>query len=311
MKSFHLFRRTTGLNTIRDPAELVYDPATATVELAIAVNVDVERSGRRKSRRKGRTLLQAGEFHSGFPVGSQILCVQEYPTWASLFLFDPQSNAFTGIRSGLSKHRFTAYCDVNQQVYYSNGVENGIYANGVSAAWAMQAYSGPDTDLEFYDPPVASIIAVMGGFMMLAEGPIIWISEEFDYAAYNLANRYLDLVDDVTMIAPVADGAWVGTRKETLFMAGTTPALWQVAIRMAGGVRERSRSHRLITGTELGFDKVSANGYTWISDYGVCWGGPGGQIINLTEKRIHNADLAGVSGYCQLVGSRLIASIDP
>lgn len=310
-KRIPLHRVTPGLNTVSDPAELIHDPATGQVELAVAVNVDISRTGKRIASRKGRDLLESGEFHSGFCDGGDALCVREYPEWASLYLVDPTSGSLTGIRSGLSKHRPMTYCQVNDQIYYSNGNENGVYQNGASTAWTRGTYVGWESDKELYDAPVADIITVMGGFMLLAVGPVIWFSQEFDYSAYNLANRHLDLVDDVTMLKPVTDGCWIGTTQETIFMAGTNPSQWQVSLRMPYSVHRRAQSTKTVRGEKLGIQGLQGAGYLWLGSAGICWGGPMMQHVALTDRKINPDDLRGYSGTCQIVGNRVIAIVDP
>ena len=306
-----LFRATTGLNSVSDPIELVHDPETGMTELVVAVNVDVQKTGRRISLRKPWKQLVSGEFHSGYCFGGHMLCVQEHPAWASLYRVDPYTGALSGVRSGLTKHRHMTYCQVNDRIYYSNGEENGYYEDGVSYPWVRGEYFGHTTDKELFDPPIADIIAVMGGFMLLATGSEVWFSEQFDFSAYNLANRYIDLVAKVTMLRPVEDGCWIGTTHETLFMAGTIPAQWQVMLRLPYGVHERACSKKSVRGQDIGLEGLQGAGYLWLSSAGICWGGPAAQHFALTDKRINPADLLGITGTCEVLEGRVIAIVDP
>lgn len=306
-----IFRSTTGLNTVTDPAELVLNLETAAVELSQAVNLDISNTGRRISRRKGYSLLQTGEYHSGFWHGNDVLCVREYATSASLFRLTPETGAMVGLRSGLTKNRRMFYWAVNDLIYYTNGEQNGIYENMQSRAWTREDYVGWESDLDLVDAPVGDCIASYGGFMLISQGPVVWQSEEFDFSAYNLANRYHDLVEDVTMIRPVVDGTWIGTTTDTYFMTGRTPALWEVAFKTNHAVLKGAASARTIKGTDFGPDGLVGDGYFWLSSQGIVWGGPSTQHFVLTDKRIDPADLVGRTGTCEYFNNRVVAIIDP
>jgi hypothetical protein len=313
MKPVPLFRTTTGLNMVTDPAELTHDMKKGQVELSLAINADVTDTGTRISRRKGRAHLTAGNFSSGFAGPNDVLCVREDADCARLFRVDPYRGDLVGIRSGLTLNKPMAFCAVNQRIYYSNGVQTGIYQDGVSQDWVRsdETYDDWETDLDFADAPPATSIAVLGGYMLLAEHEIVWISREFDYSAYNLANRYYDWVDEVMMIQPVEDGVWIGTTREMLFLSGTDPSRWAVAARRPGGVLRNAVTAKSLTAQDLGIKELQGAGFAWTSSKGIIWGGPSGQFVNLTDKKIVDGWLAGLSGFCQVVGSRIIASVNP
>ncbi len=312
-KPIALFRGTTGLNTLDDHSELVHDLEEGVIELSLAVNVNVERSGRRISRRKGTVKKVSGDFHSGFAGVLDVLCVQEHPATAALYRVNGDYT-LTGLRDDLTKHQRMSYVEANGHIYYANGFENGFVENGVSYPWVRSEYVGHATVKELFDPPVGRHLAVMGGFMLIAQDEVLWVSEEFDFSAFNLANRYVDLVDRLVMVRVVVDGVWLATRKETVFLPGYDPEKWTIASKIPYGVKEYSATRETVPESRIGLQTpqgIQGNGYLWLSDNGICWGGPGGQFINLTERKIDPADLDGNTAAVGLFDDRVVFTIDP
>ena len=312
-KRIPLFRGTSGLNTMDDPAELVHDLETGEIELSRAVNVHIERTGRRISRRKGTVRKVSGSFHSGFAGSTGILCVQEHTETAALYRVN-SDYTLTGLRDDLTRFRHMSYAEANGRIYYANGRENGYVENGGSFAWLRSEYVGHVTDKELFDPPVGHHLAVMGGYMLIAEDNVLWVSEEFDYSAFNLANRYMDLIDRIVMVRVVNDGVWVATQSRTFFLSGLEPEKWAIAVTVPYGVQEYSSTEEAVPESRIGIQTpqgIQGNGYLWLSDRGVCWGGPGGQFINLTERKIDPADLAGNIAAAGLFDDRIVFTIEP
>jgi hypothetical protein len=310
MKKIPLFRATSGLNTVKAPGELVHDPEHGRVELSRAINVDISDSGTRITRRKGTTFLTAGSFHSGFCAGGDILCVQEHPAWSSLYRFNPSDRTLTGVRSGLTQNRRMAYCQVGGLTYYSNGVENGIYEDGVSRPWVKGEYVGHENFKELFDPPVGDHLEVIGGYMLIAEGPNLWVSEEFDSSAYNLANRRFTFEEPITMVKAVGDGVWIGTEKRTCFLSGTEPEKWSVTRDIPYGILSGSVTQQPVSATRLSLEGIDGEGFLWMSTRGVCWGGPGGTHVNLTERSLTPASLSGKFGTALKCMGKVVFTIE-
>ena len=120
----------TGLNTVVDPIRLPFDRETGISDLAVAVNVTVDETGF-ISRRDGFLKVRDEDSHSLFCDGGDCLFI----SGDTLYRLLPDYSVET-VRTGLSQGNRMAYTQVNDDIYYSNGVESGIVRlGGVHEDW--------------------------------------------------------------------------------------------------------------------------------------------------------------------------------
>lgn len=100
-------------------------------DLVTASNVDIDASGQ-LSRRAGRTLAVAGDYHSLWAEGDVCLMVGG----TTLYRVRPGYTT-EALRTGLTSGVRMAYCAVNERVYYSNGHASGVVEAGVSRSWGL------------------------------------------------------------------------------------------------------------------------------------------------------------------------------
>lgn len=110
-------------------------------DLMTADNVNIDASGQ-LSRRDGRTLALAGDYHSLWAAGD--LCLMVGGT--TLYRVQPGYTT-TALRTGLTAGAKMAYQAINERVYYSNGRESGVIEAGASRSWglAIPAHQGTAT----------------------------------------------------------------------------------------------------------------------------------------------------------------------
>jgi hypothetical protein len=315
-KQYLLLSGSTGLSTRVDTTRIPYDPEAGVQALAQAVNVDIDDTGRVR-RRQGFSELQAGSFHSLFCQGGHCLVIQEHTSTAALYRVS-QDGVLTGIRSGLTKGRRMSFHSVNSQIYYSNGIETGIYdeSTGASSPWAKNAniVDAIRVDREGYDPPPARNIASIGAFMLISDASspsVLWWSDPLNFSSFNLDDGHIDLAHPVTMLKAVRDGVWVGTDRETLFISGVTPGEWGIARRIPYGVNAFSGTHEPVSAVRLGLEHSEGEGFLWLSDRGVCWGGNGGQYVELGHEAVDWREWQGNTGGALLAEDKVIFTLEP
>jgi len=304
-----LYTGTSGLNTVLDPQRLSQgsDNDPGMIELAVAVNVSIDDRGM-VSLRKGSALAQLGEFHSLFCDGGDCFVIQERVSDAALMRVAADLS-ISEVWSGLTKNCRMSFTQVNYDTFYSNGQGNGYIRSGVSAAWPVGVYQGPDTNLHFSPAPVGNIVAFKpGGLMLIAVGPVLWINyAPFAFGLYNLRSGFVQFGSDITMICPVFSGVFVSDSERTWFLRGESwfdfvqepvadcPALkWSLATEK---VRVRDMGDM---GVEMpGFGRV------WASTEGVCVGMDDGTMINLTKEKI-NYPGGHDTGACLITDTHII-----
>jgi len=138
------------------------------------------------------------------------------------------------------------------------------------------------------------------GRMLVADGPVLWLSEAYALERFNYATGYVQYPQDISIVEPVTDGVWVAA-DQTYFLRGIgTAELSQARILEYGA----------IFGT--GCDVPGTPNKAWHTPRGMVLAGPGGSIKNLTEANVAmgNAD-SGASIVREHDGLRLfMASLD-
>ena len=292
MKPVQLYSGSSGLNTIIDPQRLSQGSKNAPgiIELAQAVNVSIDERGL-VTLRQGATLVTVGSFHSLFAVdgGGECFAVQEGASDASIVRVNSDLSTSV-IRSGLSQGRRMAWAQSGTDTFYSNGVQTGFVRDGVSAAWPVQEYHGPDADMQFATAiPAASHIAFMaGGQVLLAVGSAIFANHApFQYGLFhpgrgNVAN----FESDVAMLATVQGGFFASDGRRTWFFRKLDDWYqYRQELVDTSTVIDGSLAHDRVKLSEIGFD-LPGFGRVWASTGGICIGTDDGQVFNLTKSKV-------------------------
>lgn len=288
VKPITLYKGTVGLNTVLDPQRLSQGTRDnpGIIELAQAVNVSIDDRGL-ASLRQGATLAAAGEFHSLFCDGGDCFVIQERASDAALMRVNADLST-TGVRSGLTKNRRMAWGQIGGDTFYSNGLQNGFVRDGVSAAWPVGAYQGPEVDMQFAAAPAADHIAFMaGGQLILAKGAEVYINHEpFQYGLFNYRKGYIGFASPVSMLCPVQAGFFASDGAATWFFRKMDG--WYVYKQELVDdvpVIEGSLAHNRVHLREIKID-LPGFGRIWCSVQGLCLGTDDGMVINLTKEAV-------------------------
>jgi hypothetical protein len=313
VKLVTLYTAAVGLNTRLDPQRLTQGVKDhpGLVELSQAVNISIDDRGL-VSLRNGDTLAQAGEFHSLFCDGGDCFVVQERSEDAAIMRVVSLSPVvLEGVRSGLAKGQRMAWCQVNDDTLYSNGLQNGFISSRVSYPWPAGTYTGPDADISFEtSAPVADHIGfVPGGQLLLAEGPAVWINHyPFQFGLFSKRHGYIGFDSDVAMLATVRDGFFASDANRTWFFRKQEGWYnYRQELVENAPVQLGSLAHDKVPLRDAGID---ANGFgrIWASARGVCLGMDDGGFVNLTEEKI-NYPTGYVRGACLVRDKKVIHSV--
>lgn len=281
MNQINIFSGTSGLNTKLDPVRIQFNPETGISDLAEAVNITVDDSGR-ASRRPGRILLQEGIFHSLYGNGSFGFVVQERVDDAAIMQISTDYS-LSGVRSGLTKNLRTSFCLVDDKIFYSNGIENGVIENGVSSAWPTNEHVGPTTSKYFTTAPIGSHIAWFSGRVWVSKDNIVWYSEPYAYGKFDMARGFIMFDSNVRMVKPVNTGIFISDNKKTYFFRGTNPKEMVQKTVSNCPAHEWSEAIDLI---DLSYKEIVGDSAIWSSDEGLCIGTEDGEIINISKLKI-------------------------
>jgi hypothetical protein len=310
-KAVEHLRRTIGLNNRLDPERLQEGSRENgyAVELADAENISIDDRGL-ISLRPGSTRLVSGSFSSCFCDGGDCFLVQERTSDSAILRivsFDPFVTA--GVRSSLTKGLRMAWAQTGADTFYSNGTENGYIRAGVSAAWPVNTYRGPDDDRAFMTSiPVASHIAFrQHGQILLAIGSAILANHApFQFGLFNARSGFVAAFEsNVTMVATVRDGFFASDTKKTWFFRQTEE--WYNYRQELVEDAPSLPSSLAINRVKLEDAGINAPGFgrVWASTKGVCIGTDDGVLYQRTDEKFVYPS-GKVAGACLVTDSDII-----
>jgi len=300
-----LFTGTSGLNTVEDPVRIAFDPEVGVTDLSIAVNIDIDDTGR-ISRRKGLRELKNGEFHSVFCDRGDCFTIEERTSDAALKQI-ATDYSLTGLRSGLTKDKRMSFAQVGKATYYSNGIENGVIEDSISIPWPVQSHVGAETSRSFSSAPVGTHLTHFAGRMWIIDGPMLWYSEPFAYGKFDLSRNFFWFGSDLRMVKSVSTGLFVSDSTAIYFLQGTNPKEMHQDEIFSSPAHEWSDAIGLVDGNDLGIPEFGLCAI-WSSDKGLCLGVKDGSVHNLTvDKLIYPS---GTKGASLINGSKIINTVE-
>lgn len=264
-------------------------------ELAAAVNVDLDDAGQLR-RRRGYERRHTGNHHSLIDVGGRCFVVRD----GVLGELSEDLSFREILPVGPTK---LCYVRVGPVVYFSSETIAGKIVNGQYQPWGEQR--GPqwlspvmrptDTLGEVAGkvlraPPRATAMGHYKGRIYLAAGPVLWATELYNYEAVDATRNFMPFEDDITMVAPVGDGIYIGTTRDLQFIQGT----------LADGLERRTIfSYGVVPGSlvQVPYSRVDprardgrpmpeGEGPVFLTAGGVCLGLENGDVFNLTQGRV-------------------------
>lgn len=239
-----------------------------------AFNVDVTQQGAIKTREGYALGLAGDDCHSGWaPVdGSYSL----YCDSGVIYRLESSASGAlqqTSIATGFGSLQPVRYAQVNEAVYFTDGVRVGSYHHtpGPTPAWSdAQAVLVNEQALE--PMPPGQCIAHHNARLLVAVGSVLVYSEPFTPHLRDAAKGFEIFPAPITCIAAVEGGVMVLSDK-TYFIAGGFPAQEVRAVLPYGGPAQQE-GYR------------DDGGAHWMSARGLCMCDRAGQISNIQEQRI-------------------------
>ena len=202
-----------GLNSVSDPMRLGMS------WLVQADNVNITDTGA-LTKREGYALMRPGAFSSAYSTFD----------FSRFYLVD--GNAITTFEGagiyGLSSNAPMYWAEVNEHVYFNNGIDSGVIApDNTVSAWrgapvsygaGFKGDDGEDFKVLFDTLPLStSVIQFWKGRMYAAQymasedQTVVWFSEPMGFHLFNLDSNFIIVPGRVHMLAPHDAALLIGT----------------------------------------------------------------------------------------------------
>lgn len=275
-------------------------------DLQTAVNVDIDDAGQLR-RRRGYTRKMLGDFHSVKTLTRGTLAVKD----GSIGWVLP-GYVFVPLQSGIGPAP-VASLQIGEDVYFSSTTNAGvIHEDDTVEEWALSASAtrwlspaisptstaGAVSGKLISPPPMCSDMAVYNGRIYLAVGKILWATELYLYRFVDRTKGFVPFESEITMVAAVDDGIFVGTERGIFFLKGA----------FSSGMKlEKLTNAAAIPGFAAAVpgNKVIPQRYqgtvpestavVFMSSEGICAGFNGGQLFNLTQEKLEFPEMSSAA----------------
>ena len=195
-------------------------------DLAAAVNVDIDDSGQLR-RRRGYRRVSTAVCHSLMTLGDITLVVKDGMLGRLFADYTHEPLVPVGPAP-------LCYVRVGDTIFYSSASASGKIVDGRPAMWGelgagmwVSPVVRPTETLGavrgkyLTGPPAATCMYAYKGRMYLGHERLIWATELYLYDRVDPEKNFIQLEADVTMIAAVDSGLFVGTTAALHFLQGT------------------------------------------------------------------------------------------
>jgi len=267
-------------------------------ELERAVNIDIDDAGQ-IHRRRGYTKVADGNYHSIYSDQSGRMFGVKDGAFGLLY----PDYTFETLLPGVGPDDLD-YARVGDDLYFSSATASGVVGiNNIVSQWGAEVAPNqwlspvvvptetlPPTRGKFISaPPMATALTYWNGRIYMANKHTVWATELYLYNYVDKTKNFLQFESEVTMLATVTDGLYVGTTESVWFLSGPFNEMKRIPI-MNYGVMPRSSVEvpaELIK-PQISQDPQSPirNAVLFLTKTGLCAGFDGGIIYNLTQAEV-------------------------
>lgn len=125
-------------------------------------------------------------------------------------------------------------------------------------------------------------IAYANGRMLVSVGNRLYCSEPYAPELFDPRKSW-PFLDAISMVTPLEDGTWLGTKSEVIWLPNAEPEKWQFMSKAPYGVIPGTAY--LDTAATIGDGSGKGPAVYFATSQGLCAGMNGGQMVNFTEGR--------------------------
>lgn len=274
-------------------------------ELEIAKNIDLDDAGQAR-RRRGFRRVADGDWHSLYSDGSGLVLAVKDGILGILHINLTFSPLFPNVGT-----EHLDYVRVGDVVYFSslsasgrfNVADQQVYPwgqTGGDGLWYSPVVHptptlGPVNGRLLGKVPMANQLTYWNGRIYLACGRMVWATDLYLYDFVDKTRTFFQFESDVTMLASVTDGIYVGTTNAVYFLSyekgigASIKDLKRIPLMSYGAIPGSSvQVPAELIKPQLSQDPQSPikNAVMFLTSTGVIAGFDGGSIYNLTQADV-------------------------
>lgn len=272
------FDTCLGLNNVLDPVGELYNAQTKVWEAPVLLNVDI--TPQSVQLRRGYSVVTAGAFHSLWSNGNVGYVVKD-----STLYEVKESGVLRSIKADMVAGQRVSFVSAGGTIYWCNGSQKGKIVGGEAQEWGGGTYPHPNSVRTMSDPPIGHLLEYHYGRIYIAVENVVYFTEGaglYDFVC--MADGHLPFYDsDIRMLRSMPDGLYVGTDHGVEFCSGPDPNKFTYT---------KVSFKPPVSGTDIIVDgkfvDPGMNGPVamWTDSSGVVVGGHGGEVTNLTRKKV-------------------------
>lgn len=276
-------------------------------DLARAQNIDLDDAGQPR-RRNGFALKNNANFHSLFsaPPGVPEICVG---VRNGILVQIKPDYSFTALDYSIGVDP-VAYTLVGRDLYYSSESANGVVnidtltrSNWGGADRWQSPVVNPTANLapilgrQLTKPPFATALTNHNGRIILAQDTLLWATQLYTYHYVDRIAGFVQFEDEITGVAALTSGIYVGTKTGVYFMTGTWGKMRRDRIINHGGVIPGSMVHVPASMVKQQLEQSNREkiAVMFMTATGLCVGFDGGAVYNLTQTAFEFPSAVGAA----------------
>jgi hypothetical protein len=254
-----------GLNNVDDQTTMTL------ADLTVLRNTDVDDRQRLK-RRRGRSSLSSGNFHSVWSDGKTCLVVKD----SSLYSVD-ETWSLTLVKLGVGTTRMS-YTKINEVIFYTNGLVIGAVKNRADLQIPPLSVSAPSFKAALFP---ARFIEQHGARLYLGTGNTIWYTDALSYFVIDKKQNFYLFETDIRMIRSVGTGLYISDSESVWWYEGLSPKKSQ---RRKVSTSPAVMFSDTLIEADLVKPELQGLAAVWIGN-GIHIGLPDGSVINAVQGR--------------------------
>lgn len=250
--------------------------------LAEANNVDITRA-KKLRRRKGQTLVTADSYVGLWTDGHYAMALDATGTVYALDAAFGQGSSYTTLQATGPHFRLRG-ARVLDTIILSNGFSNLLVDGPSGTELQFDQTDFGDRTFDYSVPPAFIDIEIFAGRAYYAGLDRVYYSPVFGYFKVRLGKDYFRFPDQVTMVAQVSTGLFVGTLSKTYFISNRDPKQASLIEVADTGVIEGTKAY--VEGDVVGEGQTKTLLPVWASSSGFAVGLPNGEVNKVTQKYV-------------------------